>query len=154
MTPKHLLLFGRTAFAGAVLAAAALLFGPFAGVESAAGLTDKEAHLLGFYGLSLLTYFAFPRRRRNDLAVMLVMLAGATELVQAGIGRDGDIWDWAADAAGIGLTVAPTFVEQLRKAVREAPHLPLRRALALADRRRKAAAPQPHPSSPPAAAAR
>lgn len=140
MTPKGLRSISRICLVAAAVGAGALLLGPFARIEERILLTDKEAHLLGFYGLSLLCYVAFPHRRRNDLAASLILLAGASELVQAMVGRDGDLWDWVADVAGVSLTLAPLIAENMRRAMREAPNLPLSRALARADRRRRASA--------------
>jgi VanZ family protein len=143
MTPKGMRSMSRILLLAAAIAGGVLLLGPFGEIERRINLTDKEAHLLGFYGFTLLCCAAFPRRRRNDLALSLALLAAASEIAQAMTGRDGDLWDWVADVAGIGLTLAPHLVERMRQAMREAPNLPLHKAFAIADRRRTSPAHAP-----------
>jgi VanZ family protein len=98
--------------------AAMLLFGPFQGAERLFGLDDKQAHTFASFGLTALSMLAFPRSRRNDLFLAAMVLAIASEFIQSLVGRDGDIGDALADAAGVLMAVAPTYIEGVRKFAR------------------------------------
>ncbi len=68
---------------------------------------DKAEHALAFGGLSLLGLLAYPRRPLI-LLVILLLLGGAIELIQAATGwRSGEWTDWLADGIGLlsGLTL-------------------------------------------------
>ena len=73
----------------AFLVCAIGMVGPFQGVEQALVPWDKAAHFVAFYGLTLLLFTAFPRRRRLDLTVLAIFGGAATEVAQILAGRDG-----------------------------------------------------------------
>jgi hypothetical protein len=99
--------------AGAVCAFGML--GPFRGIERAFVPWDKAAHFIAFYGLTLLMFSAFPERRRLDLALLATFVGAAIEVIQAMVGRDGELADLLADAAGAFAVYAPIHLERLRQ---------------------------------------
>ncbi len=103
------------------------MLGPFQGVENHLIEPDKAAHFTAFYGLTLLMFSAFPNRRRLDLAVLAIAVGSAIEILQAVTGRDGEIGDLVADAAGALAVYAPVWLEwarQPRVERRRGPELP------------------------------
>ncbi len=144
MRTRHLLLLTRLGLAVAVAAACALLFGPYQGIEGRVFLSDKEAHVVGFYGLSGLVFLAFPRSRRGELSLALLVLAAGSEIVQGFVGRDADLKDVAADAFGVIAVNAPSWAERVRGLCRTPPNTPLLQAWRAMDRRRaRGTAPAP-----------
>lgn len=114
-----------------LLVAAALvcgvgMLGPFAGAERAFVPWDKAAHFMAFYGLTLLMFSAFPNRRRLDLAVLATFVGAAVEILQTLTGRDGELGDALADAAGAFAVLVPVWLEWARQ-----PRIERRKALRL-----------------------
>ena len=136
MRTRHLLLLTRAGLALAAAAACALLFGPYQGIEARVFLSDKEAHVVGFYGLSGLLFLAFPRSRRGELSLALLVLAAGSEIVQGLVGRDADLRDFAADACGVLAVNAPCWAERVRGLCRAPPDMPVLQAWRAMDRRR------------------
>ena len=69
-------------------------------------LWDKAQHALAFTALAALGLQAYPRRRWQVLAGLLVF-GGLIELAQAATGwRHGEWADWLADAVGLALVLA------------------------------------------------
>jgi hypothetical protein len=95
-----------------------LLFGPFQGAEHYFGLSDKAAHGIAFYTLTLGLFASLPRNRRTDLGFFAMLIAGGTEVVQAMVGRDGNFPDFAADSLGILAAMLPATVERMRQSIR------------------------------------
>lgn len=98
----------------AFLVCAIGMVGPFQGIEHAFVPWDKAAHFMAFYGLTLLLFTAFPRRRRLDLTVLAIFAGAGTEVAQILAGRDGEIGDLCADALGALAVLAPVWLEHLR----------------------------------------
>jgi VanZ family protein len=71
------------------------------------GTADKWMHFGAYGGLAWLLSIAIGTRRPVSLAVgvaVVVLLAGwgaIDEVTQPMVGRDCDLWDWAADVAGV-----------------------------------------------------
>lgn len=65
--------------------------------------SDKLEHGLAFAVLALAATFAFPRLNTLWLAIGLMALGAAIELMQAlpFIGRDSDLRDWIADSIAV-----------------------------------------------------
>ncbi|MFD3266096.1 VanZ family protein [Phenylobacterium ferrooxidans] len=103
----------------AFLVCAIGMVGPFQGIEHAFVPWDKAAHFMAFYGLTLLLFTAFPRRRRLDLTVLAIFAGAATEVAQILAGRDGELGDLCADALGALAVLAPVWLEHLRFPRRE-----------------------------------
>lgn len=133
--PVHFVAAARIALLAGALTVAVLTLGPFQGAESAFGLTDKEAHAIAFGGLLAVAFLAFPRMRRNDLALAALVLGGAVEVAQIIAHRDGNVPDWLADAAGILVVYGAGMIETVRKMAREQGELSFAQIFAM-DRRR------------------
>jgi len=91
------------------------MVGPFRGVEHALVPWDKAAHFIAFYGVTLLMFSAFPDRRRLDLAVLATFAGAAIEVLQLIDGRDAELGDIVADAAGAFAVLAPIYLERMRE---------------------------------------
>ena len=100
---------------GAAMVCAIGMLGPFRGIEKAFVPWDKAAHFIAFYGLTLLSFSAFPQRRRLDLVVLVTFAGAAVEVFQSLAGRDGEFGDLVADAAGAFAVFAPIWLERLRQ---------------------------------------
>ena len=103
----------RVLLVGAALACAFGMVGPFPRLEAEFVPWDKAAHFIAFYGLTILLFAAFPARRRIDLALMAILAGAGIELVQQIEGRDAELADIAADAAGALAVLAPLWLEAL-----------------------------------------
>lgn len=104
----------RLLLAAGVVCAVGML-GPFRGIEQAFVPWDKAAHFIAFYGLTLLMFSAFPERRRLDLVLLATFAGAAVEVFQSVVGRDGELGDLVADAAGAVAVYAPIYLERLRQ---------------------------------------
>ena len=91
------------------------MVGPFQGIERAFVPWDKAAHFIAFYGLTLLLFSAFPDRRRLDLAMLATFAGAAIEILQLIEGRDAELGDILADAAGAFAVLAPLYLDQMRR---------------------------------------
>lgn len=105
---------GQAALTLDVFVICILVFGPFQGAEAHFGLTDKEAHALAFYSLTWLSLLSAPRMRKVDIVLILMAFGAFIEVVQSLIGRDGDLFDWLADAVGIACAYLPMLGEKIR----------------------------------------
>ena len=103
------------------------MVGPFQGVEKVLIPWDKAAHFIAFYGVTLLMFASFPDRRRFDLTTLAVFAGAGIEVLQLLGGRDAELGDVLADAAGAIAVYAPVYLDWLRKPGAE------RRARALLD---------------------
>jgi VanZ family protein len=111
----------RTAVAILGLALAALLLGPDTHLEDMLGVSDKIAHAAAFYTLTLGLFACFPRNRRTDLGLIVILIGGGTEVIQSLVGRDGNFPDFAADATGIVAAMLPATIERVRISIRQQP---------------------------------
>lgn len=109
----------RTAVCCLALTMAVLMFGPFQGLEGELGLTDKAAHGTAFYLLTVGMFACFPRNRRTDLGLIVIAIGAGTEVIQAMVGRDGNLPDFAADSVGILAAMLPATVERMRISMRQ-----------------------------------
>src|SRR4051794_40218202 len=85
------------------------MMGPFQGAEQAFVPWDKAAHFIAFYGFTVLLYASFPYRRRLDLTLIAVLVGAGVEVVQQLTGRDGELGDVLADAAGAFAVIVPLW---------------------------------------------
>lgn len=123
LTPHRLMMMLRAAGVAAGLCAAVALAGPFHYADLGLPFPDFIAHGLLFYGLGALMLSALPRSRTADLTRALLSVGVASELVQALVGREMSLGDFAGDAAGVTLAVLPTYLAQFRALVRDHPHV-------------------------------
>lgn len=135
LTPNHVVITARAVLLFGSLAAAILMLGPFQGMEASFGLTDKSAHALAFGGLTAVSFAAFPRMRRWDLARAALLLGGAAEVAQMFGGRSASLADWGADAVGVMTVYGSSLIESARKMARDHGSLPFS-SIAAMDRRK------------------
>jgi hypothetical protein len=133
--PVHFVAAARLALLAGSLTVAVLTLGPFQGAEANFGLSDKAAHAIAFGGLLAVSFLAFPKMRRNDLAVAALVMGAAIEVAQVIAHRDGNIPDWLADAFGILTIYGASMIETVRKMARDQGELSFAQIAAL-DRRR------------------
>lgn len=120
LTPNHVVTTARAVLVGGALTAAVLMLGPWPGLEHVFGLSDKTAHAIAFGGLVAVSFLAFPRMRRNDLALAAVMLGASVEVAQLfTTDRSGSIADLMADTAGVGVVYLASHIENLRALARQ-----------------------------------
>jgi VanZ family protein len=91
----------RGVFAVVVLVSLAVLFAPSSDVPSSAPGVDKVVHCSLFLALALSARWA--GIRQQVAAVCLLGYAAASEVLQGTdlVGRDAEVLDWVADAAGV-----------------------------------------------------
>lgn len=120
LTPNHVVITARAVLVGGALTASALMLGPWPGLEQALGLSDKAAHAIVFGGLVAVAFLAFPRMRRNDLALAAVLLGAGVEAAQLfTTDRSGSLGDLFADALGVGVVHLASHIENLRALARQ-----------------------------------
>lgn len=147
--PVHFVTAARVALLVGSLTVAVLTLGPFQGLEQVFGLNDKAAHAIAFGGLLAISFLAFPRMRRNDLAVAALVLGAAVEVAQLFDHRSASVLDWLADAAGVLTVYGASMIETVRKMAREQGDLTFAQIAAMdrrRGRRRRATAFQPESS--------
>ena len=120
LTPNHVVTTARAALVAGTLAAAALMLGPWPGLEQVFGLSDKAAHALMFGGLLAISFIAFPRMRRNDLALAAIALGASVEAAQWFTpDRTASFGDLFADAVGVAAVHLCSHIESLRAMARK-----------------------------------
>lgn len=134
-TPRQLVFWFRIVAALALAALTVVLLGPFQGLERVVHLSDKEAHALAFYGVTLGLFATLPGWRRTDLALAALSFGALIEIGQGLTGRSLSLADFGCDALGILAAVGPGLVERLRHHWRTCPDIGFA-ALRQMDRRR------------------
>lgn len=89
---------------GAVLALLGLfaaMLGPFQGAERAVGLTDKPAHVIGFFVVTACLTVLAPRLGLWRTALLAVALGAGVETIQGLTGRSANPFDLLADLVGV-----------------------------------------------------
>lgn len=92
---------------GALLALLALfvaMLGPFQGAEQGLGLSDKPAHAIGFFVITVCLTLIAPRLGVWRTALLAIALGAGVEVVQGLGGRSANPYDLLAD--GVGVTLA------------------------------------------------
>ncbi|AAK24170.1 VanZ family protein [Caulobacter vibrioides] len=135
LKPTHFVVAARVTLVLGGLAVAVLALGPFQGAERIVGLNDKAAHAIAFGGLLAVSFLAFPRMRRNDLAIAALVLGAGVEVAQLFGGRSASLLDWLADAAGVLTIYGASMIETVRKMAREQGDMTFAE-IAATDRRR------------------
>jgi VanZ family protein len=143
LTPNHVVTTARAVLVVGALTAATLMLGPWPGLEAVFGLSDKAAHAIAFGSLVAVSFLAFPRMRRNDLAVAAVLLGASVEVAQLFTAdRSGSFGDLFADTAGVGVVYLSSQIESLRALARKRGYATFSE-IAAQDRRRGARRPSP-----------
>lgn len=145
ITPYKVVLLTRALGVVCLITLSVLMLGPFQGLERYFGLNDTAAHAIAFYGLTIITFVIAPKRRRTDLAIMLLSFGVAVELAQAATGRSASVIDLLADTAGVTAALLPGIIERLRRDVRLYPMMSYAEIRRM-DRRRKRRTPAQQPA--------
>jgi VanZ family protein len=105
----------RVVFTAAMVAAFVVAISPLA-IESGVDNGDKVAHVLAFYGLTILAAVSFPKSNIVIIAIGMSAFGALIEIVQglSFIGRDRDVLDWIADTAAVIAALAPLYVAPWR----------------------------------------
>lgn len=120
LTPNHVVTTARAVLVVGALTAAVLMLGPWPGLEQVFGLSDKAAHAIAFGALVAVSFLAFPRMRRNDLAIAAIMLGASVEVAQLFTAdRSASIGDLLADTAGVSIIYLASHIENLRALARQ-----------------------------------
>ena len=120
LTPNHVVTTARAVLVVGALTAATLMLGPWPGLEAVFGLSDKAAHAIAFGGLVAVSFLAFPRMRRNDLAIAAVLLGASVEVAQLFTSdRSASFGDFFADTAGVGVVYLCSQIESVRALARK-----------------------------------
>ncbi|CAN5180654.1 VanZ family protein [soil metagenome] len=120
MTPNQVVTAARAVLVAGAVSVAVLTLGPYQGLEQVFGLSDKTAHAIAFGALLAVSFIAFPRMRRGDLAIAAVMLGASIELAQLfAPDRSASLGDLAADAIGVGVIHFASQIENLRALARQ-----------------------------------
>jgi VanZ family protein len=137
LTPNHVVKLARIALVGGAVTAAVLMLGPWPGLEQAFGLSDKAAHAIAFGGLTALSFVAFPRMRRNDLALAAILLGASIEVAQLfATQRSASFGDLGADALGVAIIHFASHIESFRSTARKRGYFTFDE-IAQQDRRRR-----------------
>jgi len=123
LTPRQTLIVLRAIVVGCAVALATLMLGPYEGLEKAVGLSDKTAHVLAFFLMTLGLFTIAPRTRRSDLCLAALAASVVSELLQGLTGRTLSITDLGADLVGIGCAMLPGAIEGFRRLARVHPDL-------------------------------
>lgn len=92
----------RLAFWGALTVVVVMSLLPGALLPNVFSFWDKAQHALGFFGLTLLALWAYPKLPLPYVGLGLLVAGGAIELAQSATGwRHGDWLDLLANAVGI-----------------------------------------------------
>ena len=135
MTPNRLVALLRLAAVVSVIGLTVLLLGPFQGLERMFHLTDREAHAIAFFGVTLGLFAIAPRWRRTDLALVALAFGVSIELAQGLTGRSASAMDLLADGVGILAALCPGLIERLRHPIRTSPDVDVE-VIRAADRRK------------------
>lgn len=120
LTPHHVVTTARVVLVAGALTATTLMLGPWPGLEQVFGLSDKAAHVIAFGGLLAVSFLAFPRMRRNDLALAAMMLGASIEVAQLFTAdRSASFGDLLADAVGVGVVYLCSQIESVRALARK-----------------------------------
>lgn len=109
----------RVMLISSMSAVSVVAFGPFDGLPELFGVSDKILHFGVFYLITTLFFLSFPNMRRTDLTISLLLVGAASEILQAAAGRDCELLDLLADAAGVLAVHAPSYLEVVRRTLRE-----------------------------------
>ena len=121
MTPNRLVAILRAGAAVLAIGLTVVFLGPFTWLVEVFHVTDKEAHALIFFGVTLTLFAIAPKWRRTDLALAALGFGVLIELAQGLTGRSVSLLDLAANMVGILAALLPGMVEQLRRYMRTSP---------------------------------
>lgn len=109
----------QLAFWGALAVVVVMSLLPGALLPNVFSFWDKAQHALGFFGLTLLALWAYPKMPLLQIGLGLLVAGGGIELAQSATGwRYGDWLDWLADAVGIAAALGAGRLVQRSSASR------------------------------------
>lgn len=123
LTPNTLMQTLRVGGLLALGSAGVALAGPFHYDDLGLPFPDTVAHAILFYGVTLALLTALPRSRAADIAVGAVAVGALSEIVQALVGREMSLHDFAGDCIGVTFAYAPVAITRLRELIRTYPDL-------------------------------
>lgn len=147
LTPRQIIRLSRLAAAISGFGLAALMLGPFQGLEQAFGLSDTAAHAIAFFAATTGLFLVAPKWRRGDIAIGAIAFGVIIELLQGLTGRSMSATDIMADVLGVAVALVPGTIEHLRWMARAHPDLTLAE-IAARDRRRLRSAAVESPAEP------
>ena len=83
-----------------------------------AGQITPKGFFIAFYLMTLLAFCAFPRRRRGDIAKLMLLAAVLAEAARRLEGFNPSLLNLAAAAAGAYAVFLPSFLERFRALTR------------------------------------
>lgn len=123
LTPHRVMQALRVGGISAGVAAVIALAGPFKYEDLGLPFPDTVAHAILFYGVTLAMLSSLPKARANEVAMIAILLAGMSEVVQSVFGRSMSFHDFAGDSVGVAAAYAPIAITRLRELSRLHPHL-------------------------------
>src|SRR5262245_60829857 len=92
---------------GWILVVAAVVVCLIPNVPGTAGIGDKKLHFAGYLGLTLWFTGIYPRARYWLIALSLLVMGIAIEVLQSAmqVGRNGDVRDVIANASGVAVGI-------------------------------------------------
>jgi hypothetical protein len=117
LTPNLVLKGLRLAAIVCGIAMVGLLLGPFQGLEKQFGLSDHAAHAIAAFAVCMGLFAVCPRWRRKDVALIVIGLGAAIEVVQGLTGRSMSLSDLLSDMVGVVIALIPGYIEQFRRLV-------------------------------------
>ena len=106
---------GRLASIASLPIIAILFFTPAFDALRGSYVDEIEEHFLTFYAFTTLALLSLPQRRKWDVALASLGVAGICELIQALMGRDLNPSDFFADFLGVALSICPILVGAARQ---------------------------------------
>jgi hypothetical protein len=112
---------------------------------------EDAAQFAAGFGMTMLAYVGFPRRRRSDLTKTVILASALLEILRYLIGHGCDPFNFAAGATGSLAVLAASGIERFRSLTRADPNQTF--SMAYPNERRKPRyvfkrAPKPAPLAP------
>jgi hypothetical protein len=83
---------------------------------------EDAAQFAAGFGMTMLAYIGFPRRRRSDLTKTVILASALLEILRFLIGHGCDPFNFAAGAAGSLAVLAASGIERFRSLTRADPN--------------------------------
>lgn len=125
-TPHAVTVLAQALLALIFVAIGVWVIDPMQILQGASVLQARPAYAIAFYAAMGVASVAFPRLRRNDIALVGLALACMLESIRAILGHDAGFLNLAAAAIGVVCAWAPGVIEQLRRQARLYPFLSFR----------------------------
>ncbi len=128
LTPNHVVTTARAVLVVGALTAAVLMLGPGRAWSRCSASATRRPTPSPSGPWCAVSFLAFPRMRRNDLAIAAIMLWASVEVAQLFTAdRSASIGDLLADTAGVPIIYLASHIENLRALAASARRGDLRR---------------------------